>query len=123
VPDFERHGERCRIRLKHRLSSLIITTPMRERSMLPWYTPLDYRVPVELEALSAHFTQQAQHVRERAACPRPKLETLVVNGIRMRVSQQGLGPDGAAVPRLARVLVLVAPPAVGTGGRGSRRGA
>lgn len=62
-PDIERHGERCRIRLKHRLSSLIITTPMRVRSMLPWYTPHAYRVPVELEALSAHFTQQAQHVR------------------------------------------------------------
>jgi hypothetical protein len=61
--DIPRHGERCRIRLKHRLLSRVVTTRMRVRSMTPWYTPHAYRIPANLEALSAHFTQLAQHVR------------------------------------------------------------
>jgi len=61
--DIPRHGERCRVRLKHRLVSRVITTRMRVRSMMPWYTPHAYRIPASLEALSAHFTQSARHVR------------------------------------------------------------
>jgi uncharacterized protein len=61
--DIPRHGERCRIRLKHRLMSRIITTRIRARSMMPSYTPHTYRIPPSIQALSAHFTQLAQHVR------------------------------------------------------------
>jgi predicted metal-dependent hydrolase len=61
--DVKRHGDRCRVRLKHRLVSRITTTAMRARSMLPGYTPHNYQVPSSIGALSAHFTQLAQHVR------------------------------------------------------------
>ena len=61
--DIARHGERSRIRLKHRLWSRVVTTPMRVRSMMPWYTPHAYRIPASVADLSAHFTRLAQHVR------------------------------------------------------------
>lgn len=61
--DVPRHGMRRRIRAEHRLQSRIATTGMRGRSMVPWYTPHGYRVPASVAALSAHFTQHAQHVR------------------------------------------------------------
>lgn len=61
--DMARHGDRCRIRLKHRLLSSVVTTRMRAKSMLPWYTPHSYQVPNNVQALSAHYTQLAQHVR------------------------------------------------------------
>lgn len=61
--DIPRHGERCRIRGKHRLMSRWVTTPMRIRSMLPGYTPHRTRIPPGVDALSAHFTQLAQQVR------------------------------------------------------------
>ncbi len=61
--DVRRHGDRCRIRLKHSLVSRVTTTTMRARSMLPGYTPHRYRIPASIGALSAHFTQLAKHVR------------------------------------------------------------
>ncbi len=60
--DIPRHGERCCVRLKHRLLSRIVTTRMRAYSLMPWYTPHAYRIPRRVEALSAHFTQLARQV-------------------------------------------------------------
>jgi len=61
--DIPRHGDRCRIRWKHRMLSGIATTRMRAKSMLPWYTPHAYRVPAGIAALSKRFTEMARHVR------------------------------------------------------------
>jgi predicted metal-dependent hydrolase len=61
--DIPRHGPRCRIRLKHRLLSGIVTTRMRLNTTLPWYTPHAYHIPANIEALSMRFTEMAQHVR------------------------------------------------------------
>ena len=48
--------------------------------------------------------------------------TVETNGIRMHVAEQGDGPARAPLPRLPRVLVLLAPPARGARGRGLPRG-
>jgi len=61
--DIERHGERCRIGTRQRLQLAIFPMGMRVRSMLPGYSPHDYRVPPSIAALSEHFTQVAENVR------------------------------------------------------------
>ena len=43
--------------------------------------------------------------------------TVETNGIRMHVAEQGAGPLVSSVPRLPRVLVLLAPPARRAGRR------
>lgn len=61
--DVARHGERCRITPRQRLQLATFPVGMRLRSMLPGYTPHDYRVPESIAKLSAHFTELADSVR------------------------------------------------------------
>ena len=61
--DVPRHGDRCRITAKGRFLLAASPLGMRVRSMLPGYTPHEYRVPANIAELSAHFTQMAVNVR------------------------------------------------------------
>jgi uncharacterized protein len=61
--DIGRHGDRCRIRWKHRLVLQVVTSGMRAKAMLPWYTPHALRIPASIEALSTKFTERAVQVR------------------------------------------------------------
>lgn len=60
--DVPRHGERCRIKGIER--TLLAMRPWRKRirSMLPGYTPHDYRVPDMIDAIAARYSDLADSV-------------------------------------------------------------
>jgi predicted metal-dependent hydrolase len=61
--DVGRYGERCRVTTRQKALLAINRLGMRVRSMLPGYTPHNYRVPPRFAEISAHFTWLAQSVR------------------------------------------------------------
>ncbi|MDH5349278.1 MAG: metal-dependent hydrolase [Betaproteobacteria bacterium] len=61
--DVPRYGERCRITPRQRLQIALFPVGMRLRSMLPGYSPHNYRVPDGIARLSAQFTALAESVR------------------------------------------------------------
>ncbi len=61
--DVPRHGERCRISARQNVLLALNRLGMRARTMLPGYTPHDYRLPPNIGELSARYTAQALSIR------------------------------------------------------------
>lgn len=58
--DVPRHGDICRIGLRHHVLDLVTRLVPRVRSMWPSYTPHSYEMPKRVATLSARFTAQAE---------------------------------------------------------------
>jgi len=62
-------------------------------------------------ALSALDSKALANTSKRdMAMSEPTQRTIESNGIRLNIAEQGSGPPGAALPRLSRILVFLAPP-------------